>query len=387
VTLWSVAARNTLRNRFRTLMTVLGGAIAIVAFILLRTVLSAWSAGVEFAAKDRLATRNKVSFVISLPKKYIDQVRSVPGVKAATYQNWFGGKLAAHPDEFFANMATADNALDVYSEIKIDPGSLARWKDDKIGAIVGDSLAAKFHWKVGDEVVLQGTIFPGDWKFTVDAIYSVPQQSAIPRNNFWFHWDYLNDGVSVRQKDKIGWIVSRIDDPSQSAAISDRIDKLFDDSDVQTETMSEQAMNNSFLGGISAVLDALNIVSIIILVIMMLILGNTIAMGVRERTTEYGVLRALGFQPAHIRWFIVGEALTLSLIAGALGLLLAVPLVDGLGSWLEENMAQFFPSFRMSPITAVAAVLLTLGLGAMASLIPAVRAGRMPVTVALRRIA
>jgi putative ABC transport system permease protein len=387
VTLWSVAARNTLRNKFRTIMTVLGGAVAIIAFVMLRTVLSAWNAGVEYAAKDRLATRNKVSFVIALPKKYIDEVRNVPGVKSATWMNWFGGKLAAYPDEFFANMAIADNAMDVYDEVKIDPAQMAAWKSDKTGAIVGDSLANKFHWKVGDKVVLQGTIFPGDWQFTVEAIYSVPKESAVPRTNFWFHWDYFNDALPARQKDKIGWIVARINDPSQSAAICARIDKLFDDSDIQTETMSEQAMNNSFLGGISAVLDALNVVSVIILLIMMLILGNTIAMGVRERTTEYGVLRALGFQPAHIRTFIVGEALTLSFIAGMFGLLLSVPLVGGLGGWLEENMGQFFPHFRMSPITAVAAVALTMGLGALASLIPAIRAGRMPVTDALRRIA
>ncbi len=387
MTLWSVAARNLQRNKFRTFMSVLGGAVAIVAFVMLRTVLSAWNAGVEYAAKDRLATRNKVSFVIPLPKKYIDQIRNVPGVTSASWMNWFGGKLAAYPDEFFANMAVADNAFDVYSEIKIDPAQLAAWKTDKTGAIVGDSLASKFHWKVGDKVVLAGTIYPGDWQFTVDGIYSVPKESSVPRTNFWFHWEYLNDSANVRQKDRIGWTVARIDDPSKSAAICDQIDKLFDDSDVQTETMSEQAMNNSFLGGISAVLDALNVVSVIILLIMMLILGNTIAMGVRERTTEYGVLRALGFQPAHIRSFIVGEALTLSLLAGVFGLLLSVPLVGGLGKYLEENMGQFFPRFQMSPVTAIAAVTLTLGLGALASLIPAIRAGRMPVTDALRRIA
>jgi len=387
MTLWSVAARNTLRNRFRTTMTVLGGAVAVIAFVMLRTVLSAWSAGAEYAAKDRLATRNKVSFVIALPKKYIDGVRGVQGVKSATWMNWFGGKLAAYPDEFFANMAVADNAFDVYDEAKVEPAQFAAWKTDKTGAIVGDSLASKFHWKVGDKVVLQGTIFPGDWSFTVDGIYTVPKESGLPRSNFWFHWDYLNDGLPPRQRDKIGWIVARIDDPAKSAAISARIDSLFDDSDVQTETMSEQALNNSFLGGVSAILDALNIVSVIILLIMMLILGNTIAMGVRERTTEYGVLRALGFQPAHIRTFIVGEALTLSFVAAALGLLLSVPLVSGLGGFLEENMGQFFPRFRMSALTAIAAVSFTLGLGALASLIPAFRAGRMPVTDALRRIA
>jgi putative ABC transport system permease protein len=387
VTLWSVAARNTLRNRFRTSMTVLGGAVAIIAFVMLRTVLTAWNAGVEYAAKDRLATRNKVSFVITLPKKYYEQVKGVAGVKAVTFQNWFGGKLAIDPDEFFASIATSDNGFDVYSEIQIAPEAVARWKTDKTGAIVGDSLAAKYHWQVGDKVILKGTIYPGDWQFTIDGIYKVPQQSAVPRTNFWFHWEYMNDSAHIRQKDQIGWMVARVDDPSQSAAVSKRIDMLFDDADVQTETMSEQAMNNSFLGGISVVLDALNIVSIIILAIMMLILGNTIAMGVRERTTEYGVLRALGFQPSHIRTFIVGEALTLSLISGVFGLLLAVPVVGGLGAWLEENMGQFFPHFRMSPLTALLAVTLTLGLGALASLIPAIRAARLPVTDALRRIA
>jgi putative ABC transport system permease protein len=308
-------------------------------------------------------------------------------VKAATYMNWFGGKLAAHPDVFFANMGTADNIMDVYPEIQLEPEALARWKADKTGAIVGDNLAKQFGWKVGDTVVLQGTIYPGDWKFTIDGVYKVPSQSAVPRTNFWFHWSFMNDSANVRQKDKIGWIIATINDPSQSAIISDRIDKLFDDSDVQTTTMSEQAMNNSFLGGFSAVLDALNIVSIIILVIMMLILGNTIAMGVRERTTEYGVLRALGFQPSHIRTFIVGEALTLSLLAAVAGILLSFPLITGMGKWLEENMGQFFPVFALTPATAGAAVGLTLLLGALASLIPAVRAGQMPVTDALRRIA
>jgi putative ABC transport system permease protein len=368
-------------------MTVLGSAIAVIAFLLLRTVLHAWTIGSEVAAKDRLATRHKVSFVIALPKHYINEVSAVPGVKAAAYMNWFGGKLAIAPDDFFANMACSENIMDVYPEIQLDDASKARWKSDKIGAVVGDEIAAKYKWKVGDTVTLDGTIYPGDWKFTVDGIYTVPQQSAIPRTDFWFHWSYMNDAANVRQKDMIGWIVTTLKDPSQGAAVSDRIDKLFDDSDTQTATMSEQALNRSFIGGISAILDALDVVSLIILLIMALILGNTIAMGVRERTTEYGVLRALGFEPGHIRLFIVGEAVTLSLVGGLLGLLLAIPVVNVMGAYLEQDMGAFFPVFQMTPLMAVAAVLITLVLGALASLIPAVRAGQMPVTDALRRIA
>jgi putative ABC transport system permease protein len=389
VTLLEVAAKNALRNKFRTSMTVLGGAVAVLAFILLRTILFAWTQGVEYAAKDRLATRHKVSLVIPLPKHYIDDIQSqVPGIKTAAYMNWAGAKWPKDPNAFFANIAVSDNFLDAYPEIKIDPDALERWRTDKQGAIVGIQLAQKLKLHVGDKVTLSGSIYPGDWAYNIDGIYSVPGQSAVDQGSFYFHWKYLNDGANERQKDKIGWIVTKVDDPSKSAQVSAAIDKLFDDADNQTVTMSELAMNRGFLGGMSAVLSALNVVSIIILVIMMLILGNTIAMGVRERTTEYGVLRALGFQPGHIRLFIIGEALTVALLAGIVGLLLSYPVVEaGMGRWLQENMGSFFPAVKISPVTSIAAITLTLVLGGLASLIPAIQAGRLHVTEALRRIA
>jgi putative ABC transport system permease protein len=388
VTLFEVAAKNALRNKFRTFMTVLGGAVAVLAFIMLRTVLFAWNKGVDNAAKDRIATRHKVSIVIPLPKNYIDKIRAVPGVKAASYMNWFGARWPKDPNMFFANVAVEDSIWDLYPEFRIDPDVMARWKEDKQGAIIGASLAQKLNLHVGDKVTLTGTIYPGDWQFNIDGFYTVAPQSGIPQTNFYFHWKYMNDGALERAKDKIGWIVTRIDDPKRSAEISAAIDKTFDDEDNQTSTMSERAMNQGFLGGASAILSALDVVSLIILLIMMLILGNTIAMGVRERTTEYGVLRALGFRPAHIRLFIIGEALTVALLAGIVGVALSYPIVQlGMGRWLEENMGSFFPTFRIDPLSAVLAAFLTLVLGGIAALIPAIQAGRLQVTEALRRIA
>ena len=388
MTLLGVAAKNALRNKFRTSMTVLGGAVAVLAFVMLRTLIGAWNKGVDAAAVDRIATRHKVSIVIALPKHYIEKIRAVPGVAVASYANWAGAKWAKDPNIFFANVAVDDNIFDIYPEIHVAPEDLQRWREDKQGAIIGIALAKKLGLKVGDKAVLSGTIYPGDWQYTIDGIYTVDARSGIDQSSFWFHWKYLNDGANERQKDKIGWVVTRVADPKQSAAVSASIDKLFDDEDNQTTTMSERAMNQGFLGGASAILSALDTVSVIILVIMMLILGNTIAMGVRERTTEYGVLRALGFRPGHIRLFIIGEALTVAAFAAALGLVLAIPVVDhGMGRWLEENLGGFFPQVEIGPVTSVLAVVLTLGLGALASLIPAVQAGRLQVTDALRRIA
>lgn len=387
MTLVSIAARNALRNKFRTIMTVLGIAIAVLAFVTLRTILHAWNVGLESAAKDRLATRAKVSFVIPLPKRYIDDVAAVPGVKIASYANYFGGQWPKDANQSLATMAAADNIFDIYPEMSVAPAALAQWKADKKGAIIGDVLAKRLGIHVGDNVVLTGTIYPGDWEFTVDGLYTAPEQSAVDHSTFYFHWDYLNDGAPPHQKGFIGLILTRVDDPSKSAAVSRAIDGIFDDRDVQTATMSERAMTNSFLGGITAVLDALDFISIVTLLIMMLILGNTVAMGVRERTAEYGVLRALGFDPWHVRTLIVAETLTVSLGAAVLGCAMAYPLLGAVGRWFEENMGQFFPTFRVTSVTLAVALALSVIVGGLASLIPALRAGRIQVTDALREIA
>ena len=191
MTLFSVAARNIMRNRFRTMLTIIAGAVAVLAFVMLRTVLYAWAVGVDYAAKDRVATRNKVSFILPLPKKYVDDIRAnVKGVQVSTYANWFGGKWPKDPNLFFANIAVEDNVFDVYPEMKVDPASLAAWKADKKGAVVGDIIAKQLGLKVGDKFTLTGTIYTGDWDFVVSSLYSVPQQASVDRSTVYYHCDY-----------------------------------------------------------------------------------------------------------------------------------------------------------------------------------------------------
>jgi putative ABC transport system permease protein len=383
----SIGVRNVWRNKTRTSLTVLGGAIAVLAFVLLRTVLWAWNVGIEYAVKDRLGTRHKVSFILPMPKHYIDVVRQVPGVAQATWANWFGAKDPRRPDEFFATMAVdPESFLDVYPEMSVDPQDKARWVVDRKGAIVGDVLARKLGVNVGDKLTLRGTIYPGDWEFNVDGIY-IATQKSVDRSQLIFHWNYLNESLPDRRRDMIGWISTRVDNPRNSANVSAAIDKVFDEKDIQTTTQSEREMQNSFMASFSAILFALNVVSIIIFAILMLILGNTIAMGVRERTREYGVLRALGFTPGHVSAFVVGEALTIGVLAGALGLALSYPIVQVvMGRWLEENFGSFFPYFRVSVETAIVAVLVSVVAGAIAAIIPATRASRLSIVDALRRV-
>jgi putative ABC transport system permease protein len=390
VTLGSLAVKNIRRNPLRTMLTVLGVAIAILAFVFIRTVLDSWATGAQHAAQDRMSTMHKVTFVMPLPMKYIDDVRKVEGVEKATYSNWFGGKHPTRENEFFANLAVDSNTFfDVYSDMAVPPEQFEEWKATPNGAIIGSALAKQFGWKVGDDITLTGTIYPGDWEFHISGIYT-PTRRAVDGAQFLFHWSYLNRWAEKNQPgdaNQIGWIASTVASADRSADVGAAIDAKFESEDVQTRTINERAMQMEFMGSFSAILTALDIVSLIIMIIMMLILGNTIAMGVRERTNEYGVLLALGFRPKHIAGFVIGEGLTLGLLGGGLGLLLSYPVVEmGMGRFIEENMGAWFPYFRVPVDVALAALGLAALLAAVAAAIPAYLASRLNVIDALRRI-
>lgn len=393
MTLVGLSVKNVSRNRLRAALTVLGVAVALLAFVFIRTTLDAWSTGAEHAAQDRLGTMHKVTFTMDLPRTYFEELDgtrgTVPGVKAVTYQNWFGGKHPVREQDFFATLAVdTDTFFEVYSDMEVPPEQLAAWKENRQGAIVGEALAKTFDWKVGDEITLLGTIYPGDWKFTIAGIY-VAKRRAVDKSQFIFHWTYLNESVKQSmpaQAERIGWITTLIDGSARGAEIAQAIDAKFDERDVQTRTMSERALNMEFMGSFGAILTALDVVSAVILVIMMLILGNTIAMSVRERTNEYGVLLALGFRPKHIALFVMGEGLAIGLLGGIVGLALAYPFVNGMGQWIEDNMGSFFPYFEVPVDVAITALVLATLLAGLAAVIPAYRASRLDVIDALRRI-
>jgi len=384
-------ARNLFRRPGRTILTLIVIAVTVLIFNLLRTVDHAWKVGAEEAAKDRLASRHKVSITMQLPKRYIDDIRDpakVPGIKAATWANWFGAKDPRERAPFFAGFA-ADHLswFDVMDEMKIEPAALEAWKQTNNGAILGDVLAKTLEVKVGDDLTITSDIYPGDWKFKVVGIYT-PLRKTVDRNSMVFRWDFLNnDPRATFSKDQIGWIMSRIDDPSKSAEISRAIDKLFDERDDQTVTMSERAFQLSFLGGFSAILSAFDLVSAVILLIMLLILANTVAMSVRERTHEYGVLRAIGFSPRYVFGFILGEAVLIALLGGLAGVLLTMLLINAaLGPMLESNMGAFFPYFRTPAAVLGMALVGAVLVGVISGLAPAIGASRRKVTDALRRI-
>jgi|SRR5579871_1496888 len=377
--------KSAFRNKLRSILTALGVALALIAFLFLRTVLIAWNAGADNASADRMVVRNKISIIFPLPTAYFNKVKAVSGVSDATWANWFGG-VYKDPKNFFAKFAVdAESYTRVYPEMQLSPQEMKDWLADRTGCVVGAELADKYGFKVGDEIPIAGDIYPGDWKFHVRGIYH-SSSKAFQERALFFHWKYLNEAMPERRKEQLGLIIVRVADRKASNQVAHDVDTMFANSPAETRTETEKAFQLAFLSMVSTVLVAIKIVSLVVLLILSLILGNTISMATRERTTEYAVLRAIGFKPGHIIMMVLGEGLVIAALGAALGLAMAPAILSALGSSFGQALGNFFPEFHVQVAPAVAAVVVALVEGMLAAAVPAWRAGRKPLVDALRRV-
>lgn len=365
--------KNTLRHKLRTTLTVLGIAIAVIAFGLLRTVVTAWSIGVEASSANRLITRQAVSFIFPLPYAYRDKIASVPGVEEVTFSNWFQG-VYIDKNQFFARLAVDANTIfDVYPEFVLSPQELSVFKKEKNSCVIGIDIAKKYNLKIGDVMAIEGDIYPGRWEFVIRGIYK-PKYKTTDATQMMFHWDYVDDRMReeapVRAGD-VGWYVVKIGDPSKSAEISERIDALFKNSPAETKTETERAFQQGFLASTSAIITSMNVLSFVIIGIIMLVLANTMIMSARERTREYAVFKTLGFSAKHLVGLIMGESLFIAMLGGGIGLFLTFPMVEGFAQVIPKG---FFPVFQIEPITIILAVTAAVTIGIISAIFPIQRA-------------
>lgn len=379
--------KSAFRNRLRTTLTSLGVAIAVIAFLVLRTIIAMWHAGYENSQSDRMFARNKISIIFELPLGYVDKVRNIVGDNGyVSYENWFGAVYPKDEHAFFANMAADDDAFKMYPEIVIPPDQWQAYVQDRQGAIVGWRLAEKYGWKPGDKITLRGTIYPGDWDFYVRAIYHSTSK-AVDDSTMWFHWKYFNEKQPEGQKDHVGLIMIKVNDGSKSAAVGQQIDREFASSPAETRTESEKQFQLEFLSMAGMLLTAIETISYIVLLILMLVLANTMAMATRERTTEYAVMRAIGFQPHHIVGMVLGEGFIIALVGALLGLALVPSTVQSLAKVLEQSgMGTWAANMSLELRDALFAVAAALVLGMVAAALPASRAGKLKIVDALRRV-
>ena len=376
--------KSTFRNRLRTILTAVGVAFAIIAFVFLRTVIAAWHTGADAAATDRLVVRNKISLTFSLPLSYVNKVKNQPGVTDIMYENWFGG-VYKEPKNFFAKFAAdPEGLLRLYPEIVLSDAEKTAFLGDRQGAIVGEDVAQKFGWKIGDKLPIEGDIYPGTYEFTIRVIYTTGGKT-FDKQTLFFHWKYLDERQSEARKDQVGIVVIKVADPAQSTEVARSIDRLFASSPAETRTESEKAFQLSFLSMASAVLAAIQLVSIVVLLILMLILANTLAMATRERTTEYAMMRAVGFRPNHIVRLVIGEGFVIGLTGSVMGVLLAPPVIKQFSDVIAKS-ASFLPVLSVDWTAVWMSVSVALAGGMLAAALPAYRAGKMKIVDALRKV-
>ncbi len=375
--------KNTLRHKLRTSLTIIGISIAVIAFGLLRTVVSAWYQGVNAASADRLIVRQAVSFIFPLPYSYLEKIKQVPGVKEVTFANWFGG-IYKDRSNFFARLGVdANTYFDVYNEFVVSPSEMDTFKKERNSCILGADIAKKFNIKVGDIMTLEGDIYPGNWEFVVAGIYK-PKFKTTDATQMLFHWTYIDERMKQEMPGRegdVGWYVVRINDPSKSAIISQQIDGLFANSPAETKTETESAFQQGFIQASSAIITSMNFMSFVIIGIIMLVLGNTMIMSARERTREYAVLKTLGFSGKHLAGIIMGESLLISFLGGCLGILMTYPIVDGFSRFIPKGM---FPVFEVETVVVLLAVGAAIFIGVAAAIFPIQRALRTKIVDGFR---
>ena len=374
--------KNALRHKLRTTLTIVGISIAVVAYGLLRTVVTIWDSSVDAAGADRLITRQAVSFIFPLPVAYKSKIESIPGVKNVCGAAWFGGTYK-DKNNFFARMAIDDNFFELYPEFMISQNEFDKYKKERNGSIVGKSIAEQYNFKIGDIIVLDGDIFPGRWEFVISGIYQ-PRNKNTDATQMLFHWEYLNERIKQEtpvRGDQVFWYIIKIENPNNSAQISEQIDALFKNSTAETKTETEKAFTQGFVAASGAIITAMNFMSYAIIGIIMLVLANTMVMSARERTREYAVFKTLGFSAYHLTRLILGESMLISCLGGGIGISLLYPIVAGFEQVMPKG---FFPFFFIEPVTVVLAASSAILIGVLASIFPIQRALRTKIVDGFR---
>jgi putative ABC transport system permease protein len=368
------------RHKRRTFLTTASVALALFLFASLRTVVTTIANSAKLGSARRLVAVNATGLVIPLPMSYADRLRALPGVEAVSWANWFGAKYGDNK-RFFAQFAV-DGAsyFAMYPEVVIAEDQKQAFLHEKTAAIVGRRLLDVFGWKVGQNVTLQGTIFPGDWTFTIRGTYT-PTNASFNDDAMFFRFDYLDERIG--RQGLVGWYIIQIDQPENAGRVAKAIDDMFRNSSAATKTGTEQAFNASFAtmwGNVSLLMGTIGMA---VVFAILLVTANAMMMGARERTREVAVLKTLGFTDRTLFGLVMLEAALIALTGAVVGLGGARLLYQA----TNFNAGGFLPGFRVTDGTVAlgggVAVVLMLASG----LWPAVRAARLPVVQALRQVA
>jgi putative ABC transport system permease protein len=377
---------NLKRKKTRLVLTLLSILVAFLLYGFLCAIKQALAGDVELAGADRLIVRHKVSIIQLLPEAYKLRIERIPGVALATHQTWFGGIFQDPKNFFMQNPVIPEEFLSIHPELVLPPEQMKAWLQTRTGAIVGRKTAERFHWKVGDRIPIRSTIWAradGNrvWEFDLVGIYD-GRDKGTDTTPFFLRYDYFDEERrTLWGKGQVGWYTIRVKDPAQAAEVAKAVDKEFENSSAETKTEPEGAFVQAWAQQIGNITYIIATILGAVFFTILLVTGNTIAQSVRERTGEWGVLKAIGFTNAQVLLLILAESCLLSLLGGAIGLGLAWVIISH-GDPTKGLLPLFL--FRTSDLVLGLGFALLLGL--ITGIFPALQATRLQVANALRRM-
>jgi putative ABC transport system permease protein len=383
MTHFNLVLKNLTRKPLRLFLTVFATFVAFLIYGTLTAFEEAIDAGVELSADDRLITVNKINFTQPLPISYVNRVKGIANISSVTHLNWFGGYYQDPQNQIVMFAADQNTFLDVYSELLLPEEQKQSWMTNRQALIAGESIANTLGWKVGDRIPVNSNIFSqkdgsSAWEFDVVGIYT-GTDAQIDTNSVYFHYDYFNETKSFG-KDFIGFIGIRTTDPKLNEVVIKAVDDMFANTPYETETVPEKAFNKAFIeqiGNLSLILGSVVFAAFFIILV---IVGNSMVLAIRERTSEIGVLKTLGFQSGSIFTMVLLESLLLAVFSGSLGLLATSGLID-----VINKLPIQLPVLVLNTDIIIEALLIMLGLGFITGILPAISALRLNIITALSR--
>ncbi|MDV3513703.1 FtsX-like permease family protein [Stenotrophomonas sp. C1657] len=370
------------RSRTRTLLTLLSVVAAFLLFGMLDSVRVAFSSGGSVEGANRLVVASRLSITQSLPIRLETQIRQVSGVRDVTYGMWFGG-IYQDPKNFFPNFSVAPNYFDVYRELQIDPAQLQDWQQTRTGAIVGETLAKQFGWKIGDTIPLQATIFPrggsNDWPLELKGIYRSKDRAlaANEERQLMMNWKYFDESNDYI-KNQVSWYTVTLDNPEQSSRVAQAIDAISANSDHETKTQTESAFQQAFVKQFADIGMIVTSIMGAVFFTLLLLTGNTMAQAVRERVPELATLKTLGFKDSTVLTLVMVESVLLIGLGGLIGMGLAALILPA----ISPKSMGMLPPHVPAPTWLVGIVLIVV-IGIVVGLLPALRAKRLKIVDAL----
>ncbi|PYT83265.1 MAG: hypothetical protein DMG40_03005 [Acidobacteria bacterium] len=373
---------NLFRKKIRLILTVGSFAIALVLFTFLAVVKSAFNRGIDIAGADRLIVVDRVGLMNLMPISYADKIAAIPGVKAVTHDHWFGGVYQDEKNFFPQFVIDVENHRKVYPEFKVPDEQWNNFVKDRQGAIAGARLAERFHWKVGERIPLKTTLYGGaTWEFNLDGIYHTDKPDG-DMGQFWLQWKYFDENVPSVIKSTAGWYILKLDSPDDAVRVAKAIDEKFANSSHETKTETESAFAAGFAKQFGNIEFLILTIGGVVFFTLLLVTGNTMAISVRERISELGVLKAIGFTDHSVLFLVLSESLAIAFFGGALGLLLAIASIP----WVSSKIVGLLPPLFLSKPVLALGLVFALFVGAASGLLPGIGAMRMRVVNALRRV-